>query len=212
MRLRIPNSIKNKFYDLEDAFFERRHGLDLNGIVPSGNLVAADISSGSHASAYQAAWCSNLRELFAQAKKVSRAFEYFVDVGSGKGKACFFAARTSLFDKMIGVEFSAPLVQVANSNRERFGNANITFLNGDANEYLLPDGKSLVFLFNPFDDVILEKFISNNVDHFRKHRSLIAYSNDIHRATLTRLGFETIFSNPGTKNSLFRYAGAAAPA
>ena len=81
---------------------------------------------------------------------------------------------------MIGVEFSAPLVQIANGNKERFGQDNITFLNADATQYVLPDGSSLVFLFNPFDEVILEKFISNNLEHYRRHRSLIAYSNDVH--------------------------------
>lgn len=36
-------------------------------------------------------------------------------------------------------------------------------------------------MFNPFDDVELEKFISNNVHHLKKHQSVITYANDIQR-------------------------------
>jgi len=207
MRLRIPQRIKNKFYDLEDAVFERKHGLNLNGVIPRDGLVAEHVPSVSHASAYQAVWCRHLRELFREARKTGDKFEYFIDVGSGKGKACFFASQAGMFDKVIGVEFSAPLVEIAQANLARFGKSNIAFLNTDATHYDLPAGRSLVFLFNPFDDVILERFISNNIELFRKHRSVIAYSNDVQRATLTRLGFETIFRNPTAKNSLLRYAG-----
>lgn len=57
-------------------------------------------------------------------------------------------------------------------------------------------------MFNPFDDVILDKFIENNLNHFKTHDSIIAYANDIHRKSLARYGFETIFRNQSRKISL----------
>ena len=59
-------------------------------------------------------------------------------------------------------------------------------------------------MFNPFDDVILERFVRHNLDHFRQHRSVIAYANDVQRMTLVRFGFETIYRNQERKISLYR--------
>ena len=59
-------------------------------------------------------------------------------------------------------------------------------------------------MFNPFDSVVLEKFILNNVEHFKKHNSVIAYANDIERLSLTKFGFETIFRNQTRKISLYQ--------
>lgn len=75
-------------------------------------------------------------------------------------------------------------------------------MEGDAATFVLPQATNLVFMFNPFDHVILEKFISVNLEHFKKHHSVIAYANDVHKATLGAFGFQTIFRNQTRKISL----------
>jgi hypothetical protein len=65
----------------------------------------------------------------------------------------------------------------------------IDFIEADAQTYRLPDGPSLVFLFNPFDAIALSRFIAYNLDHFRKAGSIIAYGFDIEREVLAKHGF-----------------------
>ncbi len=202
-RLKLLDSIKRSIYNLEDLLFEKSRGLDLGGVIHGRDLIAEGSDSQSDATAYQAVWCRNIRELLAEAKKTGHSFENFIDIGSGKGKACFFAQSRSSFRNVIGVEFSEKLVDVANNNKNKIRASNIYFFKADASEFILPDSKNLIFMFNPFSGVILERFISNNIDNFKNSNSIIAYANDIHRMSLSKFGFETIFRNQTRKISLY---------
>ena len=103
------------------------------------------------------------------------------------------------------MDFSLGLTKIANRNKTIFGQRNISFLNDDAAHFILPSGRNLVFLFNPFDDVILERFIANNYSHFQQAESVIAYAYDVHRETLLVNGFRTIFRSAERKLSLYKF-------
>ena len=190
---------------LEDYLFEKMNRLSLEGIVHQELLKSSVKTNLKHATYYQPITCRNLKVILDQAVKTKIQFECFIDIGSGKGKACFFAAQTLKLKKLIGVEFSLSLVKAANRNRAIFGRSNITFINEDAATYLLPDSKCLIFLYNPFNDIILEKFIANNYGHFKRHQSIIAYAYDVHRETLLLNGFRTIFRAADRKLSLYQF-------
>lgn len=128
----------------------------------------------------------------------------FVDIGSGKGKACFYASRYGDFQKILGVEYSETLVAAAEANLRKSGRRDIQFIHADATRFDLPESPSFVFLFNPFDDLMMEQFLSRNLDHFRKHGSHLAYANDIESETVTRMGFEAIFREDQRKIALYR--------
>jgi SAM-dependent methyltransferase len=187
----------------EDHWFEKRHGLELGQIVAHDDLVSSHRGALVHATAYQGVWCRNVRTLLAQARGCSPLLRQFVDLGSGKGKACFMAAASRRFDCIRGVEFSQPLVDVARHNQTLLPAADVEFLCADAAEYKLPDAPSLVFMFNPFDGVILERFLALNGAHFRKHGSLVAYAKDMQRHVLRKCGFDTLYRNPVRGISLF---------
>jgi SAM-dependent methyltransferase len=189
----------------EDVIFETRHGLDCGGYIEPNYLQTVYSASLPHSNPYEAVRCAQLEELIGEARKTGIVFDNFIDIGSGKGKACFYAATKGNFKQIIGVEFSRQLVDVANANKVNFGASNINFLNIDAAVFPLPSGNNLVFLFNPFGEVILQKFLENNIDHFRQSRSLIAYANDQHRLCIATLGFATIFRNEHSKGSLHQY-------
>ncbi len=199
----VLESVKRKLFDFEDYLFEILNGYEFGG-VPKEDLVVGNPISLSHATGHQAVWCCNLQKLFCEAKKTGYDFENFIDIGSGKGKACLFASAKQPFKNIIGIEFSAPLVTIANRNKDKADLKNITFISADATEFELPNQTSLVFMYNPFDSVVLEKFISNNINHFKIHNSVIAYANDIQRLSLAKFGFETIFRNQTRKISLYQ--------
>jgi SAM-dependent methyltransferase len=201
-QLSFKEKIYRKLYEVEDTLFEKRFGMELNQIVSKVELNTI-YPTKEHASPYMAVYTRNLRELFNEARKTGLNFEYFIDVGCGKGKPCFYAKIKFPHAKIIGIDFSNLLIEIANSNKLKvFPNDNITFINLDATEYKIPQATNLIFLFNPFDNIILEKFIRNNYDNFHTKKSIIAYANDIHKNTLTKMGFDTIFRNQSRKISL----------
>jgi len=204
-RTPISLKIQRRLFNLEDRLFERRRGLELSTKVSHAELVSDDAACLAHATAYQAVWCQNLRLLFRAAAKTGIDLRHFVDIGSGKGKACFYAAGKRPFDTIVGIEFSPPLVAAAQANARRFGAQNIHFHCADATRHPLPGGNSLVFMFNPFDAVLFEQFVVNHLDHFRRHDSLIAYANDNHHEMLQRRGFQMVYRHPKWKMSLHRF-------
>lgn len=190
---------------IEDKLFERWYGLDCSGFIDPHELETSHSSALAHSRAYQAVTCAAIRELLDEANKTGIVFEHFIDLGSGKGKACFYAAARYRFGRLIGVEFSAPLVQAADRNIKKFGADNICFVNADAAGFDLPTGDNLIYLFNPFGEAILLEFLKNNIDKFRRSRSIIAYANDQHRLCLAKAGFVTLFRNQDSQCSLHQY-------
>ena len=146
---------------IEDFLFEKLNRLNLETIVKQEILKTSVKSNLKHATYYQPITCRNLKLILQEAQKTRISFDHFIDIGAGKGKACFYAARNFKCRKIIGVDFSLGLTKIANRNKTIFAQRNITFLNDDAAYFILPSGRNLVFLFNPFDDVILERFIAN---------------------------------------------------
>lgn len=188
----LYDHLLRKVYSFEDYIFEKRLGIELSGYVSAANLITT-FESKSHAFEYRPVYTRNLRELLKEALKIGYFFENFIDIGSGKGKACFYADKKKIFNQVIGVEFSEPLIQIAEKNKAKLNAKNVNFINYDAALYALPQQNNLVFMFNPFDAIILDKFISINIEHFKNNDTIIAYANDVNRRILIKYGFETIF-------------------
>ena len=198
----FPEKLRRKFFALEDRLFDLRHNVRTGGMVAASDLSAADFPEArSHATAFQSVWCRNLRVLIRAARQAS-PLTTFIDVGAGKGKACFYASGH--FAQVIGIEFSRELVDAAQENLRRSGKRNIQFICADAAQYDLPEGPSLVFLFNPFDSALLEQFVLRNRARIKSDGSLIAYANDTQRAVLEGLGFECLFRDAYRSISLWR--------
>lgn len=188
-------------FGLEDRWFDWRLGIDTRGVVPPAQLGDPHAAARRHATSYQAVWTRNLRVLLREAARRQHA-EVFIDVGSGKGKACFYAAPR--FSRVIGVEYAGELVAEARRNQERTGLANIEFVHADAAQYDVPGEAALVFLFNPFDAVILGRFLERNTARLKASGSLVAYANDLQRQALEQAGFACVFREPARNISLWR--------
>jgi SAM-dependent methyltransferase len=84
----------------------------------------------------------------------------FIDIGSGKGRALLLALDYP-FQKIIGVEFAAPLVAIARANVEKVGNrrdvSRIEIIHADAVEYDLPNAPAIIFLYNPFGAPVMRR-------------------------------------------------------
>ena len=84
----------------------------------------------------------------------------FVDYGSGKGAAIIHAKKLG-FSKTIGVEFAKELHEKAVQNIKALNLKNVESLYADATTYALPNDISVIYFFNPFDELVMQKVINN---------------------------------------------------
>lgn len=198
------------FHRAEYWVFTRRYSLDFDGFIPREELVTDAAESLANSNNYRAYTNFHLRKLLHEAMRLGIRFESFVDVGCGKGLPCIFARKYFDFENVYGIDFSPPLIEVASRNASRAPYDNVQFLVADATTWQIPDANSLVLINNPFNGVILAKFVENNIGHFARYRSIIAYGNDYFRSTLCSLGFEVIYRSNRHQQSLLRYTGSPA--
>jgi len=196
-----------------DRYHTRRRGLDFAGLIPPAALGSAHPHSQSHANNYEAFDGTALRLVVYEAMRSGIGFDRFVDIGSGKGKACLCAATEFGFTEVLGVEFAPHLIEIARANSRKLGLSQVSFVEADAAQFRLPEGRTLVFLFNPFDQTILDAFLAHNLAHFQQYGSVIAYGNDRDRASLARFGFATLYRDQVLKLSVHAWpdSGSAVP-
>lgn len=186
--------------------FDKAHHINTRQEVDKSRLDPINTNSLKHGLQYAPIPVTFLDLLLGYLKNESPD-TYFVDIGCGKGLACFYAARK--FKNIIGIDFSEKLIEQARQNQRSFINrnhSNIRFEVCDARSYRLVDQKAVVYMYNPFDAHILREFLNINMGHFMKHRSRIAYVNDECRDVLAEFGFREDFRNPSQKVSIYSLA------
>lgn len=88
--------------------------------------------------------------------------ELFVDYGSGKG-AAIIHAKVLGFKRAVGVEFAKELHEIAERNIQKLNLKDVTSIYADATSYQLPNDVSVIYFFNPFDEVVMKKVVENIV-------------------------------------------------
>jgi SAM-dependent methyltransferase len=93
--------------------------------------------------------------------------DVFVDFGSGKGRVVYQAARRYPFARVIGVEISERLNEVARANiernRARLRCSNIEFVSCDAAVYTIPDDMTFAYFYFPFAGETFRTVLGNIV-------------------------------------------------
>ncbi len=197
------------WYDRRELLrFVRRYSLDFGGFIPREELSTSSTDSLAHSNNYRPYSNHLLKVLIKEALSSGIQFQNFVDIGCGKGLPCLFARKYFRFAKIYGIDFSEPLIDAAKRNVARLQWEDVSFVVADAAQWKAPEGNTLFFMFNPFDAVILERFLRLNIDHFTRHRSLIAYGYDECRETMLGLGFEIVYRSPKHQQSVLRYIGS----
>jgi SAM-dependent methyltransferase len=145
--------------------FDLIHGVDTNAGWPA---LACDIVSPNRDNAvpYDPAPWPTLRRSLQLASLRPDEFT-FVDIGCGKGKM-LLAALALPFNRIIGVEFSPFLCQIARNNlasarliRRRCAQVQVSC--SDAVEYPIPNEPTIFFFYNPFTYDVMEIVLGNIV-------------------------------------------------
>ena len=112
--------------------------------------------------------------------------DVFLDFGSGKGRVLLIASQYK-FQKIIGIEFSPELVDIALKNiaickdYNNFDIDRIKIINEDILDYKYNNDETVFYLFNPFSNIILEELCDQIMKsiHSKPRKVYIIYVNPI---------------------------------
>jgi SAM-dependent methyltransferase len=123
---------------------------------------------------------------------------HFLDIGCGKGRAIAVAAHKG-FNKVTGIDLSKELCIEAGENlaltKKHFPNLQYRIINNDAFYFEIPNDVDHIFMFNPFDDVIMDAVAENILESFEINPRTITlvYANPLYKQELLNVGFKEIY-------------------
>jgi SAM-dependent methyltransferase len=148
------------------------HPFDLRfGVETSGLIDGTELLSGHRHDAFNTAYwgvspsrARELLRLWRESVTGRGVEEYaFVDVGCGKGRMLLIASEME-FREVVGVELHAGLAATSAANAAKWSaegrsRCAIRVVQGDATEMALPEGRCMVFLYNPFGAPVLRSLL-----------------------------------------------------
>ncbi len=174
---------------------EKRYGINTTGADDLKHLEKKGIDI-THATIYMPVSYDVLEQFFDKVKIES--FHHFLDIGCGKGRAMCVAA-TYTVEKISGIELSKDLCLAAKENigfsKLSFPNTDFSVYNNDAFYFEIDDDVDCIFMFNPFDETIMNGVMENiETSLENKPRQMtIIYINPLEKHVLLEWGYEEIF-------------------
>lgn len=118
--------------------------------------------------AYQASDPDMTRELLKKALEFSNC-DTLIDIGCGLGEVLKIGIDAG-YKNVMGLEIQKELVDFAR-NDDR-----LQIIHGSGSDYILPDKKLHVFMFNPFSNNVMIEFLDNNIEKIKENKSLVIYN------------------------------------
>jgi SAM-dependent methyltransferase len=180
---------------------ENKYGIDTTGKDDLKSLEEKDIDI-ENATIYMPASYDLLEKIFTQISP--KKLNHFLDIGCGKGRALCVAAHYGC-KKVTGIDFSKELCVAAEQNltqtKKQIPNLNYKIYNNDAFYFDIPNDVDCIFLFNPFNDVILSGVVENiSISLEEAPRKLtVVYVNPLHKEFFTSNGFKTVYHHQEMK-------------
>jgi SAM-dependent methyltransferase len=174
---------------------EKKYGINTTGADELKDLEEKGIDI-SHATIYMPASYDMLELVLDQLDE--KKIRHFLDIGCGKGRVMCVAAAKGI-DKVTGVDFSKEFCAAAKENLETVKQNHpaleYTVLNTDAFYFPIPDDADCIFLFNPFDEVIMSGVAENiEMSLERAPREIsIVYLNPLNKELFLSNGFKEVF-------------------
>lgn len=140
---------------------ESKYNINTTGIDDLKSLKKNGIDI-SHATIYMPVSYAIIENSFEQIPLSGK--KHFLDIGCGKGRAMCVAAHYG-FSKISGIDFSSKLCEAAVTNlnitQQKFAELNYTLINEDAAIVPIPFDVDCIFLFNPFDKIVMQQIVIN---------------------------------------------------
>jgi len=182
---KLQSAIQERSQGPDFDAFDAQYGTDTARIVTVGSLDISDDKL-EHTNRYEAV-VPRVFEGILQDLDISYSNFIFIDIGSGKGRALLLASRYP-FRRIIGVELSAALTDIAVANIRQFKDdrqqcSNIEAVCSDAMTYELPHEDTVLYCNNPFDGELMRIFVPRIEQSLREFpRTLhVVYQRALHR-------------------------------
>jgi len=178
---------------LADYFFDFRYGTDTTTWATLDDLTIEGDNK-DRSTLYQASRIVPLKKLFNSIKPIVPENGVLVDIGCGKGRVLMLASQFG-FRKAVGVEFAHELCEIARENcavyeRKTASGTEFQVVESDAARYAVNNDENVFFMFNPFDEVVMDQVLDNitaSLDR-RPRKILIVYCNPECAGSIERRG------------------------
>ena len=174
---------------------EKKYNINSTGADELKHLSQKGIDI-SHATIYMPASYDLLEKIFSYAN--IKSFNHFVDIGCGKGRAMCVAANSGI-KKITGIDFSKELCNAATINLAqttlRFPDLQFKIINNDAFYFEIPVDADCIFMFNPFDEIIMSGVINNIEESIEQNprKITVIYLNPLQKHLFISNGYKEIF-------------------
>ena len=188
------------FYIARHIIFREIKGEKKYGIQSTGadKLKALEIKGIDieHSNVYMPASYDLLEDVFA--KKNVSVFNHLLDIGCGKGRVLCVAAHWGA-KKVSGIDFSKEFCAAATKNllitQHTCKELDFKIYNNDAFYFQIGEDVDCIFMFNPFDDLIMSGVLENIEISLEEHprKMTIIYFNPLLKHLFLELGYEVIY-------------------
>jgi SAM-dependent methyltransferase len=174
---------------------EKKYGINTTGTDDLKLLEEKGIDI-DHSTIYMPVSYDLLEEICPHPLKGGK--NHFLDIGCGKGRALCVAAHYG-FKKVTGLDFSKDLCIAAEENlaitQQKFTDLQYKVIDNDAFYFGIPEDVDCIFMFNPFDDVIMSGVAENILESFEANPRTITliYANPLYKQELLDVGFKQIY-------------------
>ncbi|MGG9971588.1 class I SAM-dependent methyltransferase [Ferruginibacter sp. SUN002] len=169
---------------------EKKYGIKTTGV---DNLKKSGVDI-FNATIYMPVSYDLLEEIFFSLP--STINRHFLDIGCGKGRVICVASQYK-FKKITGIDFSKSLCEDAIENTRLLKKTTSTFdvIATDAANYKIPNDVDCIFLFNPFNELIMNKVVQNIQQSIasNKREVYIVYVNPVLKNSFTKKTFTEVY-------------------
>ena len=184
------------FTFLQELRGERKYGLDTTAAI---HLTQLELKGNQlkHATEYMPVNYFTLEALLQRIPEQHKEGT-FLDIGCGKGRAMCVAAAFG-YKHVEGIDFAKQLIDAAEQNlqqiKKRYPHTRYNLAWADVQELHIDEQVNTIFLFNPFDELLVKQVIVKINRSLEKHprRLLVLYCTPSHEHLFFDEGFDVLF-------------------
>lgn len=159
------------YRELEADGFDKAYGTDTTKIV-EGFHMGVKGKEGEIIYRYQTNTEKSIKEILESLPLIDLRNYVFVDIGSGKGKVLLIAADFQ-FKRIEGVDISSQCTVIAQENIQKYRKGRhenrIKVHCVDVEDYPFPKDNLVLYLFNPFGESVMGRFLEKIKSSLQNH-------------------------------------------
>jgi SAM-dependent methyltransferase len=198
--------IKSTYNFKERVLFDIRYGIET-----SSPLLMTDFQHGQDLDHGKSYYASSTSEVYQSHAFIFNLLQtnlekfVFIDLGCGKGKVCILwellNKKKRINQKIIGIDYYLPFIEIANNNYQKLYKKKGNWILSNIKDFDFKEINQplILYLYNPFDEVMLEQLLINIKDI----PVYIIYNIPMHWDVIDKYGYRRIFYKTGKNQNQF---------